>query len=178
MTVANILQEAALDPRNVKMDRPGFSNLESDLFALKIEHESNSFLFTSITSRTSDELHEETDFEGTTQDAIWTDVKQNSKQLSQEFRLTSVDGGMFTMGDRLTWVAGFYYFSDEGYRMDDYSIGVQGNIPPQYYQAVPGLAYSQARQDVTLDNTSVALYGQATYAVTDQLNLTLGIRRQ
>ena len=176
-TVANILREAALDPRNVKMDRPGFSELESDLVSLKIEHEADNFLFTSITSRTSDEIHEQTDFESTTRDAIWTDVRQDSKQLSQEFRLTSVDGGMFTLDDRLTWVVGFYYFNDEGYRKDDYSVGVQGNIPPQYYRAVPGLAYSQARQDVTLDNTSIALYGQATYALTDRLNLTLGIRR-
>lgn len=176
-TVANILREAALDPRNVKMDRPGFSELESDLVSLKIEHESDNFLFTSISSRTSDEIHEQTDFESTTRDAIWTDVRQDSKQLSQEFRLTSVDGGMFTLDDRLTWVVGFYYFNDEGYRKDDYSVGVQGNIPPQYYRAVPGLAYSQARQDVTLDNTSIALYGQATYALTDRLNLTLGIRR-
>ena len=176
-TVANILREAALDPRNVKMDRPGFSELESDLVSLKIEHESDNFLFTSISSRTSDEIHEQTDFESTTRDAISTDVRQDSKQLSQEFRLTSVDGGMFTLDDRLTWVVGFYYFNDEGYRKDDYSVGVQGNIPPQYYRAVPGLAYSQARQDVTLDNTSIALYGQATYALTDRLNLTLGIRR-
>ena len=176
-TVANILREAALDPRNVKMDRPGFSELESDLVSLKIEHESDNFLFTSISSRTSDEIHEQTDFESTTRDAIWTDVRQDSKQLSQEFRLTSVDGGMFTLDDRLIWVVGFYYFNDEGYRKDDYSVGVQGNIPPQYYRAVPGLAYSQARQDVTLDNTSIALYGQATYALTDRLNLTLGIRR-
>jgi iron complex outermembrane receptor protein len=176
-TVANILREAALDPRNVKMDRPGFSELESDLVSLKIEHESDNFLFTSITSRTSDEIHEQTDFESTTRDAIWTDVQQDSKQLSQEFRLTSVDGGMFTLDNRLTWVVGLYYFNDEGYRKDDYSVGVQGNIPPQYYRAVPGLAYSQARQDVTLDNTSIALYGQATYALTDRLNLTLGIRR-
>ena len=176
-TVANILREAALDPRNVKMDRPGFSELESDLVSLKIEHESDNFLFTSISSRTSDEIHEQTDFESTTRDAIWTDVRQDSKQLSQEFRLTSVDGGMLTLDDRLTWVVGFYYFNDEGYRKDDYSVGVQGNIPPQYYRAVPGLAYSQARQDVTLDNTSIALYGQATYALTDRLNLTLGIRR-
>ena len=176
-TVANILREAALDPRNVKMDRPGFSELESDLVSLKIEHESDNFLFTSISSRTSDEIHEQTDFESTTRDAIWTDVRQDSKQLSQEFRLTSVDGGMFTLDDRLTWVVGFYYFNDEGYRKDDYSVGVQGNIPPQYYRAVPGLAYSQARQDVTLDNTSIAFYGQATYALTDRLNLTLGIRR-
>ena len=176
-TVANILREAALDPRNVKMDRPGFSELESDLVSLKIEHESDNFLFTSITSRTSDEIHEQTDFESTTRDAIWTDVRQDSKQLSQEFRLTSVDGGMFTLDNRLTWVVGLYYFNDEGYRKDDYSVGVQGNIPPQYYRAVPGLAYSQARQDVTLDNTSIALYGQATYALTDRLNLTLGIRR-
>ena len=28
-----------------------------------------------------------------------------------------------------------------------------------------------------MDNTSIALYGQATYALTDRLNLTLGIRR-
>ena len=133
------------------MDRPGFSELESDLVSLKIEHESDNFLFTSITSRTSDEIHEQTDFESTTRDAIWTDVRQDSKQLSQEFRLTSVDGGMFTLDDRLTWVVGLYYFNDEGYRKDDYSVGVQGNIPPQYYRAVPGLAYSQARQDVTLD---------------------------
>jgi iron complex outermembrane receptor protein len=175
-TVANILQEAALDPRNVRLDRPGFSNLETDLVSLKIEHESDNFLFTSITSRTSDDLHEQTDFESTTRNAIWTDVVQDSRQVTQEFRFTSVDGGMFTLDDRLTWVVGLYYFNDKGYRKDDYSVEEQGNIPPQYYQAA-SVDFSQARQDVTLDNKSFALYGQATLALTDQLNLTLGIRR-
>ena len=175
-TVADILREAALDPRNVKMDRPGFSSLETDLVSLKLEHESDNFLFTSITSRTSDELHEETDFESTTRDAIWTDVVQDSRQTTQEFRFTSVDGGMGTMDDRLTWVLGLYYFNDKGYRKDDYSVEEQGNIPPQFYQAA-SVDFSQSRQDLTLDNKSFALYGQATYALTDQLNVTLGIRR-
>ena len=175
-TVANILQEAALDPRNVKLDRPGFSYLETDLVSLKIEHENDNFLFTSITSRTSDDLHEQTDFESTTRNAIWTDVVQDSRQVTQEFRFTSVDGGMFTLDDRLTWVVGLYYFNDKGYRKDDYSVEEQGNIPPQYYQAA-SVDFSQARQDVTLDNKSFALYGQATLALTDQLNVTVGIRR-
>lgn len=175
-TVANILQEAALDPRNVKLDRPGFSYLETDLVSLKIEHENDNFLFTSITSRTSDDLHEQTDFESTTRNAIWTDVVQDSRQVTQEFRFTSVDSGMFTLDDRLTWVVGLYYFNDKGYRKDDYSVEEQGNIPPQYYQAA-SVDFSQARQDVTLDNKSFALYGQATLALTDQLNVTVGIRR-
>ena len=49
-------------------------------------------------------------------------------------------------------------------------------IPPQFYQAA-SVDFSQSRQDLTLDNKSFALYGQATYALTDQLNVTLGIRR-
>lgn len=75
-------------------------------------------------------------------------------QWSQEFQLLGT-----ALDDSLSWILGSYYFVEEG-----------SNINPISFVAVRGLSGGFFR------NESVAAFGQATYDITDQLHLTVGLR--
>lgn len=72
------------------------------------------------------------------------------QQFTQEFRLSS------NSGERLNWQVGLFYFDSE--------LDVETN--PFFVPATT----------VTHDNTSVAVFGQADYALTDAWTLTAGLR--
>jgi iron complex outermembrane recepter protein len=87
----------------------------------------------------------------------------NEVQYSDELQL---QGKSFE--DRLTYMVGFFFFkSDDNY----YSpIGGVSIVPPDTLSK-----FSIAYHALTRDE-SYALFGQATYKITDELNLTLGAR--
>tara|TARA_R110002110_G_scaffold184698_2_gene391499 strand:- start:19974 stop:22133 length:2160 start_codon:yes stop_codon:yes gene_type:complete len=72
------------------------------------------------------------------------------QQFTQEFRLSS------NSGERLNWQVGLFYFDSE--------LDVETN--PFFVPATT----------VTHENTSVAVFGQADYALTDAWTLTAGLR--
>ena len=81
---------------------------------------------------------------------------EKSETFTQELRLTS-------SGDtRLEWITGLYFLSEEAQMQINLSIPVFG---------VPGIAFWGDG-----DTTAWAGFAQATYAVTDKLNFTAGIR--
>ena len=80
------------------------------------------------------------------------DVVEESDQISLEARLAN-------QGERLTWVAGAYYF-DEDVEAD------------QFYDQASNATLIQS----DLETTSYALFGQATYSLTDTFRLTGGVR--
>lgn len=93
----------------------------------------------------------------------------NQQQFSQEFQLV---GSAF--GDRLDYVLGLYYFNEKGDQAVD--LLAPGNIPAAQAAALaPFLPYFQTTTR-TVDNTSKAAYAQLTYAITDRLKLTGGLR--
>ena len=73
-----------------------------------------------------------------------------------------------SLEDRLTYMVGFFFFKSD----DDYysPIGGVSIVPPNTLSK-----FSIAYHALTRDE-SYALFGQATYKITDQLNLTLGAR--
>lgn len=93
----------------------------------------------------------------------------NQEQFSQELQLV---GSAF--GDRLDYVLGAYYFNEKGDQAVD--LFAPGSVPaPQAAQLAPFLPYFQTTTR-TIDNTSKALYAQLTFAITDALKLTGGLR--
>jgi iron complex outermembrane receptor protein len=76
------------------------------------------------------------------------------EQFSQELQLSGV-----TMGDRLNWLVGVYYFTEDGTNLDD-------------VEFTPVRILSGAR----IDNDSTAGFAQFTFDVTDRLALTGGLR--
>ena len=78
----------------------------------------------------------------------------DSEQFSQEFQLSGVG-----IDDRLNWLIGFYYFTEEGINLDD-------------VEFTPVRILSGAE----IDNDSTAGFGQLTFDFTQKLSLTAGIR--
>ena len=83
----------------------------------------------------------------------------DSRQLSQEFRLTS------PRTDRLNWVAGFHYFHED-LDAKTASAALDNTYVSRYYNRV---AYDQTSE-------SYALFGSLTYNFTEAFSLTGGLR--
>jgi iron complex outermembrane recepter protein len=84
---------------------------------------------------------------------------QRARQDSVEARLASESGGP------LTWQVGAYYFREKGF--SEVSLRVF---------APSGALVQNPRPRLDIDSRSTALFGQATYALSDRLNLTGGLR--
>jgi iron complex outermembrane receptor protein len=180
------LQRAANSKYKIASNIPGGLEVETNQMSLRAGYSADVIDFTSITSRSYEELQSSTDFDSTRYNIVLAYDDQESTQYSQEFRLNSTSGGLFTLGDRLTWVAGLFGFWDEAKRTDTFSFPEGGASlfspdgvlargvfrPPSGYD----VAASDATAGVNLETTSYAAYGQATYAVTEKLSLTLGLR--
>ncbi|HKX79030.1 MAG TPA: TonB-dependent receptor [Novosphingobium sp.] len=82
---------------------------------------------------------------------------QHERTFSQEVQLSSDNSGP------LTWTAGLYYFQLKG----DYD-------PPVVINQLNGAVVLTINS--ALDTKSYAAYGQATYALSDQFNVTAGLR--
>ncbi len=78
----------------------------------------------------------------------------DTEQFTQEFQLSGV-----AINDRLDWLVGFYYFTEEGLNLDD-------------VEFTPARFLSGAQ----VDNESTAAFGQLTFDMTDKLSLTVGVR--
>ena len=91
---------------------------------------------------------------------------RDDEQFSQELQAvgTALDG-------RLDYVAGLYYFDEQG---------SESTVGSLYYDALaPFVFFNDTSKTFSIDNTSKAIYGQATYTLPvldDRLRMTLGGR--
>lgn len=91
----------------------------------------------------------------------YTEALNNLKQWSSELQITGK-----AADDKLSFALGATYLKETGY---DISHSNAPNPPPG-----PSAIWTQFRGDI--DNKSVGVYAQASYAVTDKLNITAGVR--
>ncbi len=90
----------------------------------------------------------------------------NHEQFSQELQLTGAG-----FNERLQYVLGAYYFEEDG--ADDVFVPIYGALPtPVGLIALPLYINNYS----TVDNDSKAVFGQGTFAVTEQIALTFGMR--
>ncbi|MDX1733334.1 MAG: TonB-dependent receptor [Halioglobus sp.] len=170
--VPGVVEASQRDRYSNAYSRPGFIDQETLQLSFKAKYSGDSFDFLSITSYNDEEYDETRDFDTTELDPWSQVIEQASDQLSQEFRLSSVAGGAGTFDDRLTWVAGIYYFTDDAERYDAFPATPDSIL----YFPPPGGGDDVTAFNVAVETDSYAVYGQATYALTDDLNLTLGLR--
>jgi len=138
-------------------DRDNFDTFKIFGLSANIQAELPFAKLTSITSYVHD--NEESVFEGdrTPRPDFYLTWDARLRQFTQEFQLASSGKGP------LTWVAGLYYYRNKSSYPEVLFIS-----PLQFG---PGLL-APAEQKVN----SIAGYGQATYAITDQLKFTGGLR--
>lgn len=94
---------------------------------------------------------------------------ESAEQFSQEFRLTSTTTGP------VEWVGGLYYLRETAQRVETWDFGVArfdgvGGLEDLVSFSPPGLTDQDAKTE------SIAVYGQASWNITESLRLTAGAR--
>lgn len=111
---------------------------------------------------------------------LHTANQMDLEQFSQEFNLS---GQAFD--SRLDWLVGAYYFSEKGRDIVDVALIPDVFAADSAQAAGPGngvgflgisLPEFSVHGDIEIDNTSLALYFHNTFAITDRLSTTFGVR--
>jgi iron complex outermembrane receptor protein len=138
----------------IQSNRIGESFVKFSEFAAKIDYAFDWGVLTSVTSYTDVDSGNDQDLDQTLVEAINIIVIDESQTLAQEFRLTS------NADQRFRWVAGAYFFDQDRFRsLATTFLGFP--VPP-------------AAQDLKLTNW--AAFGNASYDMTDKVELTLAFR--
>jgi iron complex outermembrane receptor protein len=95
-------------------------------------------------------------------------ANEESSAFSQELRLSSSDDS------RLQWVAGLYYLDEKVDRDETAGLGIV--MSDGAGGLIPIVPVTRGGELQKAESTSFAAFGQGTYAVTDRLSLTAGIR--
>lgn len=142
-------------PRNVQIGDYTFAKTDAEGHSLHLSYDlSDSVTFKSISAYRTMENESAADSDGTPIELTGTEDDQSYDFFSQEFRLL---GSAFDA--RLDYAMGLFYMDESG----DVDAGtrIYGNL---------------TRQIAEFDNQNWAVYGQATYSLTERLRLTAGIR--
>jgi iron complex outermembrane receptor protein len=91
-------------------------------------------------------------------------------QKTQEFQFTGL-----AFNDKLNWLAGIYYFEEDGVDRVQVPLGLEVDLA---LAGTPGAVINLWLDEKNeVENTSKAVFAQATYSFTDSLSATFGIRR-
>ncbi len=144
-------------------DGPNINNLDTWGVSLTLDWNLGGATFKSISAYRDMESLNGTDPDGSPYTIISLMQDMEQTQFSQEFQLSGL-----SFDDRFNWVAGLYYFEESGFNSD--LLGVYSEL----YSAI-GLDISFTR-DIWADSKSYAVYGQGTFAVTENFDITAGLR--
>jgi iron complex outermembrane receptor protein len=141
--------------RRVSANDPAYYRLEAYGATARLTVDFDGFSLNSITGYRQLQERAAADLDGTSFDFMHARYTRDQWQASQELNLVS-DGN-----SALQWLAGLYYLhehqkSDETYTFPSIGFALSIGGPPT--------------------TNSYAAYAQATYAVTDQIDLTAGLR--
>ena len=173
--VQNLIRSDMNDgPRIIDNDHPGFNDIDTTMINLKyVTDLSDNLSLTAMLSTNDVENQSSLDFDATSRASVVNYVTEESDQTTTEIRL-NYDG------DRFNWVGGIYLLDDNIYSNYNFTTDIQSTFGiVQIMQMQMGLTPtpSDNSQISNADVTSEAIYWQGTYAVTDKLNATLGVRK-
>lgn len=193
-TFTNAVTGAQLIP-NDPYALEGFYNLdptneiENSGISMQVSHDFSNFALTSITSFRNSDSGSIIDLDFSSADIAFNELSTEVDTITQEIRLTS------TAGDNLDWMVGGYYFDESIDYVDDLPYGTDfrtlldalsaGAGAPNALAGIEaafglpfGTFYNQnsgIRQESTLDNQAISLFGQIDWHLTDQLTATIGL---
>ena len=178
--------EDEIDPREdgkfdrTKSDRqfewqPAFTQNNSKAAVFTLEYAlTDTLTLTSISGYSQFDFSFNLDADFTDLEFIGTENGEDFEQYSQEFRFAGV------IGEKIDFIAGVYAHTQElkstlWLNLDFQALGIPSSIP------IPGVAISLPTQLATYTEfeqttDSVAVFGQATWNITDTLSATLGLR--
>ena len=143
---------------------PESSDDEFKLVSLTYENDFDGVTFKSISGYNETSFDSRQDGDQSPVDVAGTRFTEDAEQFSQEFQLLSNGDGP------LQWIVGLYYFEQDAERRSVFFRGRYDSIANTF-----GVPYGF---DVggEVESESLAGFAQATYSVTDSLNLTAGVR--
>jgi iron complex outermembrane receptor protein len=142
---------------DVDTDVQPFSAAEQYGVSLDLEHTFGDLKLSSITAYRKSDWDLVLDADMLPVPFIGIVAESPDKQFSQELQLQSIGGGS------LDWTVGLYYLKAEG------------SYDPVIFDGAAILDFLQTVNS-TIETESFAVFGQGTYAISDQTNLTLGGR--
>jgi iron complex outermembrane receptor protein len=151
-------------PYDVNHNQPFNTTLQGGGASLQINQDLGGLALESITAYRKSVYFFEEDLDFTPLPILSSMAHQHDEQLSQELRVSGNNV------DKLKWTAGLYYFyANDGWDPFDIDFG------PTPVSPIAGVPVTSRAADAQLTN-SAAGYGQATYEVVENTNLTLGGR--
>lgn len=146
------------DYRKVALGTQGFMERENKGLSLEVIYDlAESVTLTSLTSYRENSLHSAADTDATSELRQITSAGEEQDQFSQEFNLS---GRL----DRLGYVAGLYYFREDMVANGG-GEGVNNLVANTFASPAP-----------TVEAESWAVFGQATYDISDTFSATAGLR--
>ena len=162
------------DPFTIDTNFPVSETIDSFDASLDISYDFGAVTLRSVTGY-ADYSHQPTgdnDYSSQTQILNRADaLTAEAETFQQEFQLISNGDGP------LSWVVGAFFLKDEVFEIFSIQQFDANNVPQRAFPAPGGGTTSfvfDRRTNTDID--SLAVYGQATYAITDQFNLTFGGR--
>lgn len=151
--------QAPADPFDTNSNVDQFNKQRNFGFTATVEYDFDWATLTSITGTRNNKTHTSIDPDTGPQPLAHIEINSRTKSFQEELRLASNNSGP------LSWQTGFFFLQSEA------------ELEPQ---ATSGLAFASIGGDnavySTLDTTSYAIFGEATYAFATRTYLTAGIR--
>lgn len=136
---------------------------------VKVIYDFDNISLTSITATESVSRNSREDVDQTPASILQIEWDNESEQFTQEFQLANSDNGDFN------WITGLYYFDDEIKVNNIYDLGrdLQPlNATLAFFINELGIT----NQDYVQNTDAFGAFAQGTYALTPDLNFTLGVR--
>lgn len=159
-------REPTDDPFTVNANYNDLESLDTSGVALTLTYQAGDHTFKSISARRDMSYRTHLDLDGTPDSSFGIYNFEEQEQFSQEFQWLFAN-------DTVSVVSGLYYFNE-----DDWSFG--GAVAPEFFVPLGGGVYfpfpvvnaGERVQEVT----SKALFSNATFAIYERLNVTVGAR--
>jgi iron complex outermembrane receptor protein len=132
---------------------------------------------TAITAWRRSRAQDGFDQDGSNLDIWRQNSTETSAAFSQEVRLASRDEGPLSMGGRLNWIVGAFYFDEDSNRFTTTTFGPDSVsvLLTRSRGLIAGTSYDTTL-DFDIDTRSIALFGSSTLEIAEGLNITAGGR--
>ena len=152
-------------------------DIDSELYSLTLSYDLDDYTFTSITAFSGYEAIIDTDADYSPRDSLSRHADENFTQASQELRV------LFSPDGPLEYLAGLYYEEtnldiDEGFTMSALAVPFPGST---WQHELNGDAYAPVAaasgvNSFEQDSTTLALFGQVTWNISDSWRWNVGLR--
>ena len=158
------------DLRHGALSSDPFLDREVQSYTGRIEYDAGAVTLTSISALRKLDIKDGRDLEGSSLDILDQSSAESSKQFTQEFRIASAPDGSLSADGLVDWIIGGFYYHDSSDRVDSFRVGINSAV-----RAAAGTpATDVALSDYKIE--SYAVFGQATFHLSEAFDVTLGGR--